>query len=223
MSRLSRVLGAASFFILVSVTAQADDAPLSKDLRVAFATGAGVAAAAVTEVAEHPFGPLWASTKLHSVLIGAWTGAQGSEAAVLVTRACGDGRCAAQVLKLGRASRPAVVALVDLEGEGGEITEEEWEGILEPIRDETAKRPALLLRLDHVAPPPSTRRGVGLLLYSLQARALVLDLTAKVSDGAKTTPQNRKLVFEKGLGPVLDVVTDEARFRWDDGAYKPLK
>jgi hypothetical protein len=223
MTRRTQVRAVAVLIALLAVPAQAGDAPLSTDLRTAFATAAGVTAAAVTEVAEHPFGTNWASTKLHSVLIGAWVGDRGSEAALVVTRRCGDGRCAAQVLKLGRASQPAVVALVDLEGDGGEITENEWEAVLEPIRDETATRPALLLRLHHAAPAPSTQRGLGLLVYSLGTNALVWDRTARVSEGGKTATQSRKLVFERGPGPILDIVTGGARFRWDDGTYKPLK
>ncbi len=208
---------------LITIPAQADDTPLPADLRTAFSTALEINASAVTETAEHPIGKLWASTRLHSILIGAWGHGADSEGAVVLTRRCGDGRCSAHVLKLGKVSRPAVAALVDLEGDGGELTAEEWEKVLEPTRSETAKRPALLLRVQHVEPPPSKHRGIGLLLYPLQSDTPVWTFTAAVHDGDKIIQRNKKLIFEKGLGPVLDIVTDETRFRWDDGIYKPLK
>ncbi|MFH1531354.1 MAG: hypothetical protein ABIK09_11565 [Pseudomonadota bacterium] len=215
----------ASLLLLCSLVprARADDTPLSADLRTAFATAAGVAASAVTEVADHPVGGLWASTGFHSILIGAWGQGPDSESALVLTRPCGEGRCTARVQKLGKVSAPALVALVDLEGDGGELTELEWEEVLEPARSTTAKRPALLLRIRHATPPPSRQWAVALLLYPLESATPIWDFTARVHDGAKSTQRNLKVTFEKSPGPVLDIVTDETRFRWDEGLYKPLK
>jgi len=207
----------------LATQARAEDAPLSTDLRTAFSAATGVDVSSVTEVSEHPMGKHWASTELHSVLIGAWNVGGSSEGAVVLTRRCGEGRCAAHVLKLGKAARPAVVALVDLEGEGGELTELEWEKVLEPARSTTAKRPALLLRIHHADPSPSKQWGIALLLFPLKADAPIWDFTARVHDGDKSTQRNLKVTFERGLGPVLDIVTDETRFRWDEGLYRPLK
>ncbi len=202
---------------------QADDAPLSSNLRVAFATAAGVPAAAVTEAAEHPIGTLWASTGLHSILVGAWDGPNGSEGAIALTRRCGPGRCLAEVTPLGRGLHPAVVALVDLEGDGGELVEADWEQVYEPVRDQTEARPGLLIRVYQAAPPPSQDRRTQLRLYPLLQRSPIWSVDVRINDGTRSTTRHRTLTFERGSLGRVEVQAGELRFGWMDGKLRSLK
>jgi hypothetical protein len=203
--------------------ARADDTPLSSNLRSAFAAATGVPASIVTEAAEHPIGRLWASTGLHSILVGAWDTADGSVGAVALTRRCGDGRCLARLLPLGPCLHPAVVALVDLEGEGGELVEADWEQVYEPARDRTDARPALLLRMYRAAPPPSKERRTELRLYPLLHRSPVWVFDARIHDGTRSTTRYAALTFVGGPLGRVEIQVDDLRFGWIDGKLRPLR
>ena len=201
----------------------ADDTPLSSNLRVAFATAAGVPAAAVTEAAEHPIGTLWASTGLHSILVGAWDGPDGSEGAVALTRRCGDGRCLAEVVPLGPGLHPAVVALVDLEGDGGELVEADWEQVYKPARDRTGTRPRLLVRIYQATTPPSKERRTQLRLYPLRQRSPIWSFDTRINDGTRSTTRHRSLTFETGALGRVEVQVGDVRFGWTDGKLRPIR